>query len=154
MHLSLWQKTKCLKIRDSEGEAVLRMRLVQRLGELVQTAACTSRTRSGESKAAFIKACAAVELIAQALFGDAPERQHAGPAPSTSAFILESARLIQTVTRAADFGAKVFADEERRSIDKIRAMIEDAVSADPADLTQIKYRLDRLVHTWLVVSDI
>lgn len=153
MNLTLWQKTGCKRILGMHGEAALRMLLIQKLGSLVEGAAYHARVQNAEARAEFILACAAVEVMTQALFGDAPERQHAGPAPATAELLAESSHLIMILVRSSKFGPQLFAAEEYKAVEKVRRLIEDAVSASPLDITQMKHNVNCQVKNWLREAD-
>lgn len=139
------QKSDCKKILATFGEASQRMKMIEELGELVAAAARLTREQGRQQKLNFLLECADVLVVSQQLWGDSPTRQQTKAAPSTAALMIECALLITILSRGALFGSKIYALEERRSIEKIRAMIDDIVH-DKDDRAQLLHDVDFKVN--------
>lgn len=145
MNFSDRQKADCRKILATFGEASQRMKMIEELGELVAAATRLNRQPGAQAREDFLLECADVLVVAQQLWGDPETRQHTKAAPSTAGLTLECALLTSILAKGAIFGPKVFAADEKRSIEKIRAMIDD-IAADDNAKSQLAHDVDYKVN--------
>lgn len=150
MNFSDRQKADCRKILATFGEASQRMKMIEELGELVAAAARLTRQSGEQAHEDFLLECADVLVVSQQLWGDTDTRQHTKTAPSTASLMIECALLTGILSKGAIFGPKIFAAEERRSIEKIRAMIDD-IAADNKAKSQLAHDVDYKVNRTIQV---